>query len=280
MTGGGPAPGESGASRLKRLFVRAYSGNAHAYEPVPLRPSPLLQAGAGDLAALHAFARASPVYGEPSAVELDGGPACAAYEGDVTGHWLDSTKHDGSAAPFYPTWMVSAHALAREAAALGASEAVDVGSGDGRIAYCCALAGMRPHSVEIDGGLVRLQRGISAATGVRMGTLDAADAALVDYSSLGLRRPCFFVGALPGAGELLAGSIARAALGCRGLEAPPLFALAGVAPAAGGPPGPRWGWGGLIAGHGMRVLREVSLPTMWTAEQPADTPYIFAEGPG
>ena len=49
---------------------------------------------------------------------------------------------------------------------MGFSEIVDIGSGDARIPYCGAIAGMRGISVELDDNLVDLQRQIIRSTGV------------------------------------------------------------------------------------------------------------------
>ena len=41
---------------------------------------------------------------------------------------------------------------------LGYEELSDIGSGDGRIAFCGKILGFRTHSIEIDDGLVELQK--------------------------------------------------------------------------------------------------------------------------
>ena len=271
--------------RIAGELARSYRGNSHLYEAIPSGPDPSIGVDAAGAAALGAFARASPVYAGLSD-ETICGMRCTVCEGDATGHWLDSLKHDASAAPFYPTWMLSAYALASAAHALGARTAVDVGSGDGRIAYCCGAAGMRARSVEIDDGLAAVQRDISGKTGVEMGASGAGEDAFgIDYA--GLVRGCregavaLFVGALPQVGELLADAVAGAALdGGRGGGAGPLLVLAGVGEGASGGIGGgknRWGWGPLLDKFDLGVLGVLELPTRWTIES-ADggTPYVFA----
>ena len=71
--------------------------------------------------------------------------------------WIDSIKHDASYAPFYPTWMLSAWGLVLHAQNLGFEQIIDIGSGDGRIAYCGKVLGMDSISIEIDENLVNLQ---------------------------------------------------------------------------------------------------------------------------
>lgn len=273
------------AMRIAGALAGSYNGNSHLYEAVPSGPAPQAGVDAAAAAALGAFARASPVY-ERLREEEVGGVRCTVCEGDATGHWLDSLKHDASAAPFYPTWLLSAHCLASAALGLGARSAVDVGSGDGRIAYCCGAAGLPVRSVEIDDGLAAAQRGISERTGVDMGAAGRGEDAFgVDYAGAVRREEggavAIFVGALPQVGELLAGAVAGAALdGGREWEAGPLLVLAGVGEEASGGIGGaenRWGWGPLLDGHGLGVLGVLELPTAWTIEAAGGgTPYVFA----
>ena len=266
-------------------LARSYKGGSHLYEAVPAEPAPSAGVDAAGAAALGAFARASPVYSRLS----DGticGVRCTVCEGDATGHWLDSLKHDTSAAPFYPTWMLSAHALASAAHALGARAAVDVGSGDGRIAYCCGAAGMRVRSVEIDDGLAVAQLAISKRTGIEMGAAGAGEDAFgIDYAGLvreEVGAAALFVGALPQVGELLADAVAGAALdGALDGGTGPVIVLAGVGEGASGGMGGadnRWGWGPLLDKFGLGVLGVLDLPTRWTIESAGGggTPYVFA----
>lgn len=270
--------------RIAGEMQRSYGGNSHLYEAVPSGPEPAASLDAAGAAALGAFARASPVYARLSEGTVCG-MRCTVCEGDATNHWLDSLKHDASAAPFYPTWMLSAHALASAAHALGARAAVDVGSGDGRIAYCCGAAGMRTRSVEIDEGLAAVQRGISERTGVPMGASgEGEDAFGIDYAGLVRGEEggaaALLVGALPQVGELLADAVAGAALdGARDGDAGPLLVLAGVGEDASGGiggAGNRWGWGPLLDKFGLGVLGVLELPTRWTIESGGGTPYVFA----
>lgn len=252
------------ARSIKAELASRHPGRAHLREAVP-HEYPC--APAGELEALHAFARASPIY--ERSFEADLGVPCTAYEGDISGHWIDSIKHDASAQPFYPTWLLSAHLAAAEARRLGARECVDVGSGDGRVAYACAAAGMESHSVELDPGLCSLQESVSEATGVRFG-ISCADAASFDYAVLGLRRPAVFIGGLPQMGELLAASVVGA-VGSLELEAPPLFVLMDSMERRSGS-----GWEKLLGRAGLSVESTLVLPTSWTMDRELDTPYMFA----
>ena len=74
---------------------------------------------------------------------------------------------------------------------LGYGEVIDIGSGDGRIAFCGKVLGLESFSIEIDDMLVELQKHL---------TNDfhpyCSDAGTFDYSSLNLMRPIFFIGGL------------------------------------------------------------------------------------
>lgn len=292
MLGGRDAEAELGRRRRTAEFIlriagdlkRSYGGNSHLYEAIPAGPAPSAGIDEAGAAALGAFARASPVYARLHG-ETIRGIRCTVCEGDATGHWLDSLKHDASAAPFYPTWMLSAHALASAALALGARAAVDVGSGDGRIAYCCGASGMRARSVEIDEGLAAVQRGISQRTGIEMGAAGRGEDAFgIDYAGLVRGEEgggaAILVGALPQVGEILADAVAGAALdGARDGDAGPLLVLAGAGEGASGGiggAGNRWGWGPLLDKFGLGVLGVLELPTRWTIESGGGTPYVFA----
>ena len=183
------------------------------------------------------------------------------YAADINQYWLDSIKHGASCQSFYPTWILSAYAIASELAAAGFAEAVDIGSGDGRIAYCSRLAGMGAYGLEIDGGLVRLQEAVSGATGVDFWALQA-DATAFDYLSLGLRRPAFLVSGLPEmGGEMLAEGVINAVLSDP-LGGEAAFVLMGMSVMDGG----GFGWDETIARFGLRVERMIRLPTHWTAD--------------
>ena len=102
-----------------------------------------------------------------------------------------------------------------------------------------------------------------------------ADATRFDYSSLSLVSPVFFISGLPEMGEMLAESVISQALKLPGIR--PGFALMGShSPRKYARDLSQWGWGSVIARHGLQAVRTVTLPTQWTADQAADTPYVFA----
>ena len=133
------------------------------------------------------------------------GVRCTVYEGDMSSYWLDSIKHDTSYAPFYPTWIISAFALVKAAASMGVKHVIDIGSGDGRIAYCANIAGMSAYSVEIDENLVALQEKICASR-ARF-EIKCADATQINYPES--EHAVFFIGGLPEIGEMLAKGVIK-----------------------------------------------------------------------
>jgi len=231
-------------------------------EPVPRGP---WHGTGGAAGALRGFAEGSPMYRV-----LRDDEKYRWYEADVNAHWLESTSHRASLAPFSPTWLLSALAIAERASKLGYLEMVDVGSGDGRVAFCAALLGMKAWSVEVDPGLARAQEELRARTGRRF-EIVCADAARLDYS-MDMQRPVFAVGGL-------------AQMGASGMAGPAReqrpeagFVLAGTrAPKYGGKEPA--GWGGFLERAGLRVSSELRLPTAWTAGEPEGTPYLFAAPP-
>lgn len=259
-------------TKIKNEFMRGYDGRSMLCEVVPLSHSKLLPIDDGILQSLHKFAAANPIYVRSYDLEISG-IACIVYEGEISNFWLSSKKYDTSYQPFYPTWMLSAFALACGAKSLGFQELVDVGSGDGRIAYCGTLLGMESHGIEIDSDLVQLQNAISSATGVRFSAI-RADATRFDYKMLNLSRPMFFISGLPEMGEMLANSVIKQIAPIEGLRAGFNFMGSHVMKSLSRDQ-TAWGWGSLIATYDLEHLGIVTLPTLWTADQAIDTAYVY-----
>src|ERR671917_925173 len=151
---------------LKNQFVQGYKNRRGLLtEIIPRYYSKSLPIANDVLDSLHRFAIGNPIYFASHDSEISG-ISSRIYEGDINNYWLSSKKHDTSYQPFYPTWMLSAFTLALEAKSLGFDQLIDVGSGDGRIAYCASLLGMDSYGVEIDYDLVALQRAILSSTGI------------------------------------------------------------------------------------------------------------------
>jgi len=265
---------DSPISRLKAEFVRKYDGSGHIREAVPKKPSGLIPIEGQVLERLHRFAEKNPIYYNSYEMDILGIP-CTVYEGDISEYWIGSIKHDVSNQPFYPTWILSAYEAASESKRLGMEQLVDIGSGDGRIAYCGQIVGLDSYGIEIDQGLSELQEQIARDSGVKFG-VKCADANEFDYLSLGLTKPAFFIGGLPEMGEMLAKSIIGKILSNDRLGDESVFVFMGsfqlkkFARSM-----EKWGWGFLIDGMGLDVISAAVLPTCWTMDQQKDTPYIF-----
>ena len=142
--------------QIKQIFASNYSGNAHIQEVIPYAPSSKFLIPSEHLESLHKFAQKNPIYFNSYKENLED-VDCIVYEGDINEYWLNSIKHGSSCQPFYPTWMMSAYIMVEITTKLGCKELVDIGSGDGRIAFCGNIFGMNTFSIEIDPMLVDLQ---------------------------------------------------------------------------------------------------------------------------
>ena len=146
---------------LKKEFASVYDGNSQIQEVIPACTSELFPIDSKDLDLLHQFAKKNPIYYN-SYEKTIGDVDCIVYEGDINRYWLSSIQHGASHAPFSPTWIMSAYICALSAKELGYGEVIDIGSGDGRIAYCGKVVGMESYSIEIDEMLVDLQKPLCA----------------------------------------------------------------------------------------------------------------------
>nr|AIF13805.1 hypothetical protein [uncultured marine thaumarchaeote KM3_64_C01] len=260
---------------LKTEFMKRNEGDSHIHEIIPTSPE-LLSINEHELKMLHKFAESNSIYSDSYEMEmLD--TVCRVYQGDVNNYWLDSIKHDTSYVPFYPVWILSAYALALESKSLGAKQIIDIGSGDGRIAYCAKVAGLQSFAIEIDENLVSLENKISSNTGVDFQPM-MADATQFDYASLELSQPIFFIAGLPEVGEMLANSVIPKITSIPSLKMNPVFVFTGShIMRKDSRDKSMWGWGKLIDHYNLKVIKTVTLPTYWTLDQQIDTPFIFTK---
>jgi len=262
---------------VKQSFAKNYSGNAHIQEVIPSSVSEKFQLNSQILQRLHDFALKNPIYFNHYEEDVEG-IMCTVYEGDINEYWLNSIKHGSSCQPFYPTWVMSAYVMASIAKKLGYSELVDIGSGDGRIAFCGNVIGMDSQSIEIDDVLVELQKTISASTNQNFNPI-CHDALEFDYSKLNLKKPIFFIGGLAQmGGDVLATGIIDKINSIENLRKDTGIVFAGTntkRQLSGNLE--NGGWSTLIEKHNLKVMDTVSLPTIWTFDQDVETPYIFTE---
>ena len=263
--------------KIKQDFAKNYSGSAHIQEIIPSQVSKEFQMNENHLKQLHEFAEKNPIYLNSFKQNILGIP-CTVYEGDINDYWLNSIKHGSSCQPFYPTWIMSAYVMTSIAKKLGFSELVDIGSGDGRIAFCAKILEFTSHSIEIDDVLVELQNTICNNTNQNFNP-KCEDALEFDYSTLNLQRPVFFIGGLPQmGGDILATSIIQKINSIVNLKTNTGVVFAGTntkkqlsGNLSNG------GWSTLIEEHHLDVIDTVSLPTVWTFDQLVETPYIFTK---
>jgi len=262
---------------VKQNFAKNYSGSAHIQEVIPSFVSEKFPMDKSHLQLLHNFAQKNPIYFN-SFEEIISGIPCVVYEGDINEYWLNSIKHGSSCQPFYPTWIISAYVMTSIAKMLGYGELIDIGSGDGRIAFCANVQGFYSHSIEIDEGLIELQNNICKKTEQNFDPI-CADALEFDYGDLGLTRPVFFMGGLAQmGGDILATNIIDKINSIPNLKHKTGIVFAGTNSKRNLSGNlTHGGWSSLIEKHDLKVMETVSLPTIWTFDQLMDTPYIYTK---
>ena len=253
--------------------MKRNKGSSHIHEIIPTLPESL-SVDKHELEMLHKFAENNSIYSDSYEMDiLD--TVCKVYHGDVNNYWLDSIKHDTSYAPFYPIWILSAYALALESKNLGAKQIIDIGSGDGRIAYCAKVVGLQSYGIEIDENLVSLENKISSNTGIDFKPI-VADATQFDYTSLELYQPIFFISGLPEIGEMMVNNVISKIIAIPDFKMNPIFVFTGShVMRKDSRDKSKWGWGQVIDHYNLEVVKTITLPTYWTLDQPVDTPFIF-----
>jgi hypothetical protein len=161
-------------------------------------------------------------------------------------------------------------------------EVLDIGSGDGRIAYCAKILDLETYSIEVDESLVDLQKVITFSTKIDFNP-KCADAVEFDYSELELEHPVFFIGGLAQmGGDILASSIINKLNTIPDLKKNIGMTFAGTYskkyfPGTMAESMLEGGWKSIIEKNNLKVIQTITLPTVWTFDQPIDTPYIFTK---
>ena len=259
---------------LKKEFTKIYDGKSQIQELIPVSKSDLFPIKQKDLELLHQFATKNPIYYN-SYEKIIGRTLCIVYEGDINKYWLNSIQYDSSYQPFYPTWIMSAYVCVLLAKDLGYHEIIDIGSGDGRIAFCAKVLDLESYSIEIDDMLVELQKLLTI--------LDfhphCSDAVAFDYFSLNLTHPIFFIGGLPQmGGTQLASGVMKKINSISDLKRNTGWVFTGTYSQKYQPdPKNEAGWGTLIEKNNLKSVQTISLPTAWAFHEPEETPYIFTQ---
>ena len=259
---------------LKYDFRDLYKGNSHTTEVLP-NPSSKFHIKDEHLLSLYAFLENNPIYSNQIVQKLSD-IDCTIFEGDLNNYWIDSLKHDSSYAPFYPTWLLSAFCLSVESQKLGYEQIIDIGSGDGRIAYSGKILGLNSISIEIDENLVDLQEKISDKTGVRFNPI-CSDATTYDFSKISDKPSIFIIGGVPEIGEVLAESVIKNVLKIERLSKSAFVLTGSHSHRKFSRDTTDFGWGPTIKKLGLSIISTHSLPTYWTMDQKFETPYVFVK---
>lgn len=258
---------------LKKEFEKIYDGKSQIQEVIPVSKSDLFPILQQDLELLHQFATKNPIYYNSFEKTVDG-TLCIVYEGDINKYWLNSIQHGSSNAPFSPTWMMSAYVGVLLAKELGYHEVIDIGSGDGRIAFCAKVLGLESYSIEIDEMLVDLQKLLTIFDFHPY----CSDAITFDYSSLNLIQPIFFIGGLAQmGGTALASGVLEKIDSVTNLKNTGWVFAGTYSQKYPSDPKNEAGWGTLIEKNNLKSIQTLSLPTVWAFHESEDTPYIFTQ---
>ncbi len=260
---------------LKKEFVRIYDGKSQIQEVIPKSKSELFPIEEAHLDLLHQFATKNPIYYNSFEKKI-GSVDCIVYEGDINKYWLNSIQHGSSKAPFSPTWILSGYIGAMFAKELGYLQVIDIGSGDGRIAYCAKILDLESYSIEIDDMLVDLQNLLTSILNFHP---YCADAISFNYSSLNLLQPIFFIGGLAQMGGIfLATGVLDKINSISNLKQNSGWVFAGTLSQKYTPdPKNEAGWGTFIEKNNLKSIQNISLPAAWTIHESDDVQYIFAE---
>ena len=259
---------------LKKKFVNTYGGKSQIQEVIPLSTSDSFPIPQKNLDLLHQFATMNPIYYN-SFEETVGDTICIVYEGDINKYWLNSIQYGTSHAPFSPTWMMSAYVVVLLAKEIGFQEIIDIGSGDGRIAFCAKVLNLESYSIEIDDMLVKLQNQLTTPLNFHP---YCSDATTFNYSSLNLSNPVFFIGGLAQMGGVeLASGVFEKIKSISNLKNIGWVFAGTYSQKYPTDPKNHAGWGTLIEKNNLKSIQSISLPTAWTFHESDETPYIFAQ---
>ena len=260
---------------LKQEFRRVYCGTSHVQEIMPLDESDDFPIPQDDFDSLHTFLQNNSIYYDKFETKINN-VNCMVYEGDINKYWLNSIGHESSTQPFSPTWMLTAYIITSMAKMLGYEEVLDIGSGDGRIAFCGKVLGLNVYGIEIDDMLVDLQNNISEKIMIDFNPI-CSDAVKFDYNALELSQPAFFIGGLPQmGGDVLASKIISNLND--NLKQKSCMVLTGSYSEKYSFNDTRdGGWKKLIDECNLEIIQSNSLPTAWSFNQTTETPYIFTK---
>lgn len=285
------------------MSIASNSKDSLITEAIPVYSSSAFPIPQDDLDMLHKFANANPIYSKHYKFTL-ADVQCIIYDGNINRYWLGSILHESSKAPFSPTWIASAYVMAKLAKSLGYCQSIDVGSGDGRIAFCSAILNMNSYSVEIDPTLVNLQKQLGDEFGFKPYCSDAAVFDYADIMDVKLPTVVFIGGLAQMGGTELATAVMSRITSVLQNDATLDNDTTGVyfddnsnkinnhiiqnidnfGWVFAGTRSPKYtpdqkgmcGWGSMMDVQRLCHVKTIDLPTAWTLGLPDDTPYVFA----
>ena len=261
--------------KLKKEFALNYTGSSQIQELIPVSNSDLFPIDEVELKLLHNFAEKNPIYYDSFEKTFDG-VDCIVYEGDINKYWLNSIQHTSSCAPFSPTWILSGYIMTLFAKEYGYSQIIDIGSGDGRIAYCGKIIGLDSYSIELDEQLTDLQK--SFIENINFNPY-CSDATQFDYLSLNLTKPLFCIGGLAQMGgfELATGVFNKIKSESTLLNNSGWVFAGSVSKKYRPDPKNMSGWGSFIENNHLELIQSISLPTAWSFKESDETQYVFSK---
>lgn len=256
-------------SEIKSSYIRNHKSNYPISEVLPLNLIGMcLEEDITEK--LVSFVENNEIYSNSYRKEISG-IECLVCEGDINHFWLNAKKYDTNYQPFMPTWLISAYVLAIIAQFEDYKEVIDIGSGDGRIAYIAEKLKLKSYSIEIDESLCKLQSHIKEKTRGSF-TIINMDATEMELDSLMLKKPIFFISALPQWGDILGRSIVSNALSNKSIKTSGFTFIGGKSL------NEKYGdegWNYTIKDFRLNLKSKIKLPTTWTNDIEDNTEYIF-----
>lgn len=259
---------------VKREYIRNFKPKNIIAEILPNESSDFFPIDNKILSKLHQFVSNNPIYIKKTDILINN-LKFTSYEGDVNEYYLSSKKYDTNYQPFYPTWMLSAYLLCLKSKQLGFTELIDIGAGDGRIAYCGSLLNSRSIGIELDTNLTELQKDLCKKTNINFEIVND-DASSFDFSKLQLAKPIFFVSGLPEMGEMFIDNLLQPTMQNSLLSFGIVF-LGSTYQRNFVKDNTVYGWGEIIKKNNLKIIQEIDLPTHWTNDNNSESKYVITK---
>ena len=258
----------------KRVYIKNFKPRNIIAEILPYEFSDYFPIDKQILLKLHQFLSNNPIYFKKTNITINN-LNFVSYEGDVNEFYLSSKKYDTNYQPFYPTWMLSAYLLCLKSKQLGFTELIDIGAGDGRIAYCGSLLNSRSIGIELDTNLTELQNNLCKKTNINFEIVND-DASSFDFAKLQLAKPIFFVSGLPEMGEMFVDNLIQTTMQNSLLSFGIVF-LGSTYQRKFVKDNTLYGWGEIIKKNSLKIIQEINLPTHWTNDNNSESKYLITK---